>query len=151
MTRFLVTRFLVLAAFALAACGAAQTQGLHVENGWASPTPGGVNLSAGYLTIVNDSDTADRLTGASSPRAASVDLHEMSMDGPVMRMRMTGSIAIPAHGRVALAPGGTHLMFTGVTPPFAESERIIVRLRFEHAGVVAVELPVQRTAPQHPH
>ena len=148
-------KLLVLGAFALAAfgaaCGAAQTHGLHVENGWASPTPGGVNLSAGYLTIVNDSDTADRLTAASSPRAASVDLHEMSMDGPVMRMRMTQSIAIPAHGRVSLAPGGTHLMFTGVRSPFAESERIPVQLRFEHAGVVSVELPVSRTAPEHQH
>jgi periplasmic copper chaperone A len=141
----------ILGALTLAACGAAQTHGLHVENGWASPTPGGVNLSAGYLTIVNDSDTADRLTAASSPRAERVDLHEMSMDGPVMRMRMTQAIAIPAHGRVSLAPGAAHLMFTAVGSPFAEGQRIPVELRFEHAGVVAVELPVSRAEPQHQH
>lgn len=144
-------KLLVLAAFALAACGVAQTQGLHVENGWASPTPGGVNVSAGYLTIVNDSDTADRLTAAASPRAASVDLHEMSMDGPVMRMRTAESVAIPAHGRVTLAPGEMHLMFNGVSTPFAENERIPVQLTFEHAGMVSVELPVSRTAPEHQH
>lgn len=144
-------KLLALAALALAACGAAQTQGLHVENGWASPTPGGVNLSAGYLTIVNDSDTADRLIAASSPRAESVELHEMRMDGAVMRMRMTRSIAIPAHGRLALAPGGAHLMFARLRSPLAESERIRVQLRFEHAGVVSVELPVSRRAPQQQH
>ena len=144
-------KLLVLAAFALAACGAAQTQGLHVENGWASPTPGGVNVSAGYLTIVNDSNTADTLTAASSTRATSTDLHQMSMDGPVMQMRMTDSVAIPAHGRVTLAPGGMHLMFNGVTTPFTEGERIPVRLTFQHAGAIAVELPVSRTAPEHQH
>ena len=141
----------VLAVLALAACGAAQTHGLHVENPWASPTPGGVNVSAGYLTIVNDSDIADRLTGASSPRAASVDLHEMSMDGPVMRMRTSGPIAIPAHGRVTFAPGGLHLMFNNVTAPLVEGERIPLQLTFEHAGVVSEELPVSRTAPEHQH
>ncbi len=142
---------LVVAVFALAACGAAQTQGLHVENPWASPTPGGVAVSAGYLTIVNDSDVADRLTAASSARAASVDLHEMSMDGPVMRMRTSGPIAIPAHGRVTFAPGGLHLMFNNVTAPFTEGERIPLQLTFEHAGVVSAQLPVSRTAPEHQH
>jgi len=146
-------KLLVLAAFALAACGAggSQTQGLHVENGWASPTPGGVDVSAGYVTIVNDSDAEDRLVSASSARATSVDLHEMSMDGAVMRMRMVSAVDIPAHGHFALAPGGTHLMFNGVSTPFVEGERIPVQLTFEHAGVVSVELPVSRTAPEHQH
>jgi len=146
-------KLLVLAAFALAACGAGgtQTQGLHVENGWASPTPGGVDVSAGYVTIVNDSDAEDRLVSASSARATSVDLHEMSMDGAVMRMRMVSAVDIPAHGHIALAPGGTHLMFNGVSTPFVEGERIPVQLTFEHAGAVSVELPVSRTAPEHQH
>ena len=146
-------KLLVLAAFALAACGAggSQTQGLHVENGWASPTPGGVDVSAGYVTIVNDSDAEDRLVSASSARATSVDLHEMSMDGAVMRMRMVSAVDIPAHGHIALAPGGTHLMFNGVSTPFVEGERIPVQLTFEHAGAVSVELPVSRTAPEHQH
>lgn len=146
-------RLLVLAAFALAACGAGgtQTQGLQVENGWASPTPDGVDVSAGYVTIVNDSDAEDRLVSASSARATSVDLHEMSMDGAVMRMRMVSAVDIPAHGHIALAPGGTHLMFNGVSTPFVEGERIPVQLTFEHAGAVSVELPVSRTAPERQH
>ena len=151
MKNLLILAAFGLATFGLAACGRAQTQGLHVADAWASPTPGGVNISAGYLTIVNDSDTADALTGAASPRAARVDLHEMSMNGPVMQMRVTTSLAIPAHGRVALAPGGMHLMFNGVATAFTEGERIPVQLTFAHAGVVAVELPVSRTAPLHQH
>ena len=146
-------KLLVLAAFGLAACGAggSQTQGLHVENGWATPTPGGVNVSAGYVTIVNDGNTADVLTAANSTRAANVDLHSMSMNGAIMQMRSIASIEIPAHETVTLAPGGTHLMFNGVNTPFAEGERIPVQLTFQHAGTVSVELPVSRSAPSHQH
>jgi periplasmic copper chaperone A len=147
-------KWLILAAFSLAACGAPQapqTHGLLVEAGWASPTPGGVNVSAGYLTIVNDSDTADQLTGASSPRASNVSLHEMSMDGPVMQMRDVAQIDVPAHDRVTLAPSGMHLMFNGVTTPFGEGEHIPVQLTFAHAGAVSVDLPVSRSAPTHQH
>ena len=146
-------KLLVLAAFALAACGATTTQtpGLHVEDGWATPTPGGVNVSAGYVTIVNDSGAADVLIAANSIRAANVDLHAMSMNGAIMQMRSVASVPIPEHGSVTLAPGGTHLMFNGVSAPFAEGERIPVQLTFEHAGAVSVELPVSRTAPEHQH
>lgn len=144
------TAFLAALLLTLAACGP-NARGLHVENGWASPTPGGVDISAGYLTIVNDSDTADRLLSASTPRATSADLHEMSMAGAVMQMRPGGPVGIPAHGRVMLAPGGIHLMFNGVTQPFALGETIPVQLTFEHAGIVSAELPVSRSAPEHAH
>ena len=144
---------MVLAAFGLAACGAdgTQTQGLHVENGWATPTPGGVNVSAGYVTIVNDSGAADALVAANSTRAANVDLHEMSMNGPIMQMRSVASVDIPAHESVTLSPGSAHLMFNGVTTPFAEGERVPVQLTFQHAGAVSVELTVSRSAPAHQH
>jgi copper(I)-binding protein len=146
-------KMVILAAFALAACGAGgtQTQALHVENGWATPTPGGVNVSAGYVTIVNDSGSADALIAANSTRAANVDLHEMSMNGAIMQMRSIPSVQVPAHGSVTLAPAGTHLMFNGVTTPFVEGERIPVQLTFEHAGAISVELPVSRSAPEHQH
>lgn len=148
-------------AFLLAACGAPHTEqetpaaateaaapatvALSVADAWANPTPGGVNVSAGYLTITNDTETADRLVSASSPRASSVEVHEMTMDGGVMRMRhMQGGIAIPAGGAVMLAPGGYHLMFMGVTQPFAEGEEIPVQLTFETAGVKDIVLQVRR-------
>ena len=144
------TAILAALLLGLAACGS-NARGLRVENGWASPTPGGVDVSAGYLTIVNDTNTSDRLLSASTPRATRADLHEMSMAGAVMQMRPSGPVGIPAHGRVMLAPGGTHLMFNGVTQPFALGETIPVQLTFEHAGVVNAELPVSRSARQHAH
>lgn len=142
-----------------AACGAPQREApseaassarLEISDSWATPTPGGVGVSAGYLTIVNPSDTEDRLIGASSPRAERVEVHEMSMDGAVMRMRaVEDGLAIPAGATVALSPGGRHLMFYGVRPPLAEGERIPATLRFARAGDVAVEFSVRRAASGH--
>jgi len=117
---------------------------VHVENAWAAPTPGGVDVSVGYLTLVNDTATEDALLSASSPRAERVEVHEMTMDGGVMQMRVVARLVIPAEQSIELAPNGRHLMFYGVTQPFAAGETIPVRLTFEHAGDIDVSLPVQR-------
>ena len=151
-------RFVLIAvALALAACGAPSTttassntqiaQGnetLAITDAWASPTPGGVTVSAGYMTITNRGASPDRLVGISTPRANSAEVHRMSMEGGMMQMRPAGPLNISAGGALTLAPGGLHLMFMGVAPPFAEGETIPVTLRFEHAGDVTVSLPVRR-------
>ena len=121
--------------------------GLTVENSWAAPTPAGVDVAAGYMTLSNPSNTADHLLRATSPRAERVEVHEMSMDGAVMRMRQIERLEIPAQGDVRLAPGGNHLMFFGVSEPFVQGQEIPVRLVFEHAGAIDVTLPVRRAAP----
>jgi periplasmic copper chaperone A len=145
-------------ALGLAACGApAQTAAqpgrsavtLRVEHAWAAPTPGGVDVSAGYLTIANGTAAEDRLLRAVSPRAARVELHEMTMEGDVMRMRAVDALAIPAGGSIELTPSGRHLMFFGVTQPFVEGEAIPLRLTFERAGELDVSLPVRRQTASH--
>jgi copper(I)-binding protein len=124
---------------------------LEIQSGWAAPTPGGVEVSAGYLTIVNHARETDRLVGAQSQRAARVEVHEMTMADGVMQMRPVQSLDIPAGGAVALAPGGRHLMFYGVSPPFAEGETIPLRLTFAQAGAVDISLPVRRNGAEHAH
>ncbi len=142
-----------LLAFA-SACGPAQAprtqpaaqvlpEGLEVRDAWAAATPGGVDVAAGYLSIANGGP-ADSLLSVSSPRAASVTIHEMSMNGDIMRMRnVEGGLAIPAQRMVTLAPGGGHLMFVGVSAPFVVSEEIPVTLTFANAGVREVMFPVR--------
>ncbi len=138
-------------ALLLCACGAPTQAPTELEAGpritiseaFASPTPGGVDVSAGYLTIANGGGEADRLTGAASPRAARVEMHTMSMNGGVMEMRQIDFADIPAGGTTSFAPGGNHLMFTGVTTPFAVGEEIPVTLTFERAGTIEATLPVR--------
>lgn len=136
-----------------AACGAPQqpatteaaspAPGISVSDMWATPTPGGVSVSAGYLTISNGGDTADQLIGAATPRAGRVELHTMTMTNGVMEMTQIPSADIPAGGSASFAPGGNHLMFIDVTQPFAVGEEIPVTLTFAQAGEVAVSLPVR--------
>jgi hypothetical protein len=140
---------LMLAACAPAAPPAAQAQvanGIEVRDAWAAPTPGDVDVAAGYLTIVNRGREADRLVAIESARAARVEVHEMSMDGAVMRMRPLAGLDIPAGGQAALRPSGNHLMFIDITQAFVAGESIPVRLQFERAGAVEVQLPVRRGA-----
>ena len=141
-------------ALALSACGdpsrtteAAQDTPMRrvaIEDAWAAPTPVGVDVSAGYLTIANGSGQADRLLSATSPRAERLEIHEMSMSEGVMQMRPTDSLVVGAGQETALAPGGAHLMFYGVAEPFAEGQEVPIQLTFEHAGTIDVLLPVRR-------
>lgn len=74
------------------------------------------------------------------------------MNGAVMQMRAVERLEIAAGQDVQLGPGGMHLMFFGVTEPFAEGQTIPVHLVFETAGAVDVNLPVNRRgAPSHGH
>jgi hypothetical protein len=122
----------------------AQIGQLSISQAWAAATPGGVTVGAGYLMISNAGAADDRLISASSPRAAKVEVHEMSMDGAMITMRKLDSLAIPAGGAATLAPGGTHLMFLDIKTPFAAGETVPVTLNFEHAGAVTLELPVRQ-------
>ncbi len=115
-----------------------------LHDAWAAPTPAGVDVAAGYLTISNGTGGNDRLLNATSPRAERVEVHEMAMDGAVMQMRPAPQLEIPAGQDVQLAPGGMHLMFYGVTAPFVEGQEIPVQLSFETAGTIDVSLPVRR-------
>lgn len=106
--------------------------------------PNGAAVGGGYLTITNSTAEADVLIAVASPRAPRVEIHEMSMDGNVMRMRAVERIEAPAGGSVSLAPGRAHLMFMDVPAPFAIGEEVSVTLTFEHAGAVEVTLPVRQ-------
>jgi len=143
---------LALAVLGVAACGApeltpsehaAPAAPIAISDPWAAPTPGGVNVSAGYLTITNSTDAEDRLIAITSPRAGRAEIHEMAMEGAIMQMRPVAALPIAAGQSVTLAPGGAHIMFYDVTQPFAVGETIPVQLTFEHGGVVDATLTVR--------
>jgi copper(I)-binding protein len=108
----------------------------------------GQPVGGAYLTITNDGKTDEELVSVSSPVAGAVELHEMSMQGAVMKMRkLDKGIAIPAGKTVDLAPGGLHMMFTKVKQPFKQGDTVPVTLTFAKAGSVDVALPVTGLAP----
>jgi periplasmic copper chaperone A len=116
---------------------------LAFNDAWASITPNGTTVAAGYLTLANTGEADDRLISATTPRATRVDVHEMSLAGKTMKMRtVQRGVVVPAGGEVAFKQGGLHLMFTGVDAPFVEGETIPVKLVFQKAGEVDVSLRV---------
>jgi periplasmic copper chaperone A len=103
----------------------------------------GQPVGGGFITITNNGGEDDKLVSATSAQAGEVQLHEMSMEGDVMKMRqLSDGIAIPAGETVELKPGGLHLMFYKVAEPFKEGAAVNVTLNFEKAGAVDVVLPV---------
>ena len=97
----------------------------------------------GFLKITNGGTTPDRLVSATSPAADIVQVHEMKMDGSVMRMReVEKGLEIPAGGSVTLAPGGYHLMMMGLKGPLKQGAKVPVKLVFEKAGPIEIELSV---------
>lgn len=139
----------------LTACGpnaappSSLTETLAVSDAWAPPSPAGVDVGAGYLTITNGTGQDDALVEVASPRAARAEIHEMASDGPVMRMRAVSRLEIPAGQTVTLGPGGLHLMFHQLDHGFAAGESVPVRLVFEHAGVMETALSVRARNDNH--
>ena len=116
---------------------------LEIQHPWARLTVAGQSAGGGYLAIRNTGSVPDRLLGASAPGRATVELHEMRMDGDVMRMREIKALELPAGKLVTLAPGGLHLMLTGLTAPLKIGDKLPVKLRFEKAGEVEVLFHVE--------
>lgn len=98
---------------------------------------------AGFMRLRNRGSQPDRLLSASSPAARVVELHTMTRDGDVMRMRPVQDIPVPAGQTVELAPGGFHMMMVGLTAAMNQGQRVPLTLRFERAGEVTVELAVE--------
>jgi copper(I)-binding protein len=113
-----------------------------IEKPWARATPKGAEVGGAYMTIENKGAAPDRLTGGTSD-FATVEIHEMKSENGVMEMReVTDGLNIPAHGSVALAPGGYHIMFTHLVHPLTKGDTVKATLTFEHAGPVEVEFNV---------
>jgi copper(I)-binding protein len=106
-------------------------------------TPPGAKVAGGFVTIHNGGAEADRLVGGTAEFAGRVEVHEMSMEGDVMKMRpVEGGIEIPAGGSLALKPGSFHLMFMDLAAPVKVGTPLKGTLVFEKAGVVQVDYMV---------
>jgi hypothetical protein len=144
MKRSLVLAAALLALATTAASAHDYTVGsLKINHPWARATPKGATVAGGYMKITNNGTTPDRLTGGTTEAAQKFEIHEMSMDGSVMKMReLPNGVEIPPGGTVELKPGSFHVMMTGIAKPFVKGERVKASLTFEKAGKVDVEFAV---------
>lgn len=138
---------LARAVLLLAASGSAlaeQAGGpVTVSFAWARATPRHATGSAIYL-VVSDIGAPDRLTGATTPVAAEATLHESRMVGGIMQMRAVGPLDVAPGKAISLAPGGLHLMLTGLRTPLLAGQHFPVTLQFEKAGAVTADVTVEK-------
>jgi copper(I)-binding protein len=120
----------------------AKVGSIKVEQAYTRSTVPGQMAAGGFMKIENKGGGADQLVSASSPVAGEVQLHEMAMEGNVMKMRQVKDITVPAGGAVELKPGGLHLMFMNIKAPLTAGESVPVKLKFAKAGEVEVKMPV---------
>lgn len=114
----------------------------------ARATPPNAPVSGGFLTIRNTGAQADRLISGSAGFAEKLEVHEMAMEGDVMKMRpVAGGLEIPAGGEVELKPGGYHVMFTGIDAQLKAGETRKAKLVFEKAGEIEIEFKVEEMQP----
>ena len=136
------------AGFVVASAALALPTQLEVDNAWAGATPGNAENGAAYVTIT--SPTADRLVSASTPVAKKAELHTMSMQGMVMKMRPISGVDIPAGQPVSLKPGGEHIMLMGLSQPLREGQSFPLTLDFEKAGPRTVTVTVEKVGAKGP-
>ena len=141
MTRlFSIIAGLVLLFAVPAFAGSLEIQKLQIR-----ATAPGMKATGGYLTITNHGKADDALISASADFAGRVELHEMLMDGDVMKMReRKAGIAVPAGSTVMLKPGGLHLMLMGLSETMMPGEMRDVTLTFRSGHSVTLPAMVMK-------
>lgn len=117
---------------------------LHIERPYARATVANQPSGGAYLSIENKGKTADKLIAAASPVAKSVQIHTMSMEGNVMKMREVSGIELKPSAKVQMKPGdGYHLMLIGLRQPLKAGDKFPLTLTFEKAGKTEVSVTVE--------
>ena len=120
--------------------------GIAVQTAWVRPTVGAQDSTGAYLTIT--SQEAIALVGVATPAAEIAEVHEMKMDGEIMRMRMAERIDMKAGEPLELKPGGYHVMLMALTAPIEAGQEIELSLQFEKPDGSRIEVPVKAVAAQ---
>lgn len=148
-----MSRFFKITTLALAtAWGSAvwAQAAVKIEGAWARATVQGQQATGAFMKLT--APQATRLVSVASPVAGVAEIHEMKMDGNVMKMRAMTGLDLPANQAVELKPGSYHLMLMDLKAPLMKDSSVALTLTFKDAkGVESkqqVSLPVTASMPQ---
>jgi periplasmic copper chaperone A len=149
--RSLVSLLALIAASAPALAHDYQAGEVRIDHPYARATVPGQPSGAAYLTLENRGKTADRLIGTDSPVAKKTEIHTMSMEGNVMKMRQVDGIELAPAATIAMKPGdGYHIMLLGLKQPLKVGDKLPLTLTFEKAGKVELSVFVEDMKPKAP-
>lgn len=146
--KILAACFMLSSAFALA--HDFQVGSLKVDHPFARVTASGQTNGAAFMEIMNKGKAVDKLLSANSPIAETVEIHSMSMEGDVMKMRAVESLELPSGSNVKLQHGqGYHIMLLGLKKPLNKGDKFPMTLQFEKAGKLKIVVHVEEKSAQH--
>ena len=127
----------------------AQTAAVKVEGAWARASVQGQKATGAFMRLT--AKDGARLVRAESPAAALAEVHEMKMEGDIMKMRAVPALDLPAGKTVELKPGGYHLMLLDLKAPLAKDTAVPLTLVFQDAkgaeSTLNLSVPVATTPP----
>jgi copper(I)-binding protein len=116
---------------------------IHISQPWSRATPKGAAAGAAYMTITNKGTAPDRVSCVSDDASAQCQIHSMTMEDGVMKMRpVEGGLEIKPGETVMLKPGGYHVMLIDLKHPLEQGQSVKATLKFDIAGTVDVEYPI---------
>ena len=125
----------------LSIASAVSAADVKLDNAWVRTPAPGQKATGAYVELTSVSDAA--LVSAASPLAERVELHTMTLDGGVMRMRSIPRIELPAGKTVKLAPGGMHLMVFNLKQPLKAGDKLPLVLTIQGAGASTATLEIE--------
>ena len=132
----------VIFLFAGNAC--ADSSGVVVDDPYVRAIPPGMKVSAGYMTLNNNTAAEKKLVAASSDSAKNVELHEHVHKDGMMQMREVESISIPANSSTKIEPGGYHIMLIGLTKAIKEGDVLNIELEFNDGEKQLIKAEVRK-------
>jgi len=148
MKKLLCTTAL-LAALAASATAFAQTSAVQVEGAWARASVPGQKATGAFMRLT--APQGARLVRAESPAAGLAEVHEMKMEGDIMKMRAVPALELPAGKTVELKPGGYHVMLLDLKAPLPKDSTVPLTLVFQDArgaeSRLDLTVPVGTAAP----
>jgi periplasmic copper chaperone A len=152
MLKHVVVGFFSLLLIASTQAQAVKAGDLVIEHAHARATKGNMPNSASFLQIVNKGKADDALLSASTAIAERVELHTMSMEGDVMKMRSVESVDLKAENTITMRPGqGPHVMLFGLKKPLKAGDKFPLTLNFRKAGAIEVSVEVMDGAAHGKH
>ena len=140
----------LLAAVALAAPTLllAQSRVVTVHDAWVREPMGAATTAAAFAVVENAGAAARALVAVSADVSDAVELHEMKMDGDMMRMSPVKRIDVPAHGKVELKPGSFHVMIFQLKRKLVAGDKVQLTFTFDDGTKVPVEAAVRKPEAQ---
>ena len=148
--RFILAVGLLFPVICIAETTNIEKHGIEFSNYWLRAAPHNHPVTAGYVDITNFNDVADTLISVSSSFAKRNEIHEMKIDGDIMKMReIPDGLILQPSEVIKLEPGGFHLMFMGLNQMISEGNEHTITLVFEKAGEIKLDFPVKKKASKH--